>query len=376
MAPDLNSLPLLSPQTPQPVSPLVAPVLNILPSNTSAVIAVSGPASPPAMPVHTSIVEDNSAVGLGPGPIRHPRPLTAAELHSELEREQEAVVSSSLLPYYLKKSSSHILQVNRLTRELSMLRAAQNASVASNRSSVSGSGLPDGSDTNHVISGPSFPHPSPRPGNHNRSSSSTSSINRSRTASLVSATGMPDGVQSSRFPNHTSQSLSRQNSNISTSSSRPSETLGPAVGHNPDFIHSNYQPLYLGRRQSLPRRDTNTSIAAQYSPSSTSTQEPREQPLTSVPTTGRYEEAAYWRHELEKQKQENEMLKRRIRELEASKRNERRGVVERHDSVDTTASNQGSVYNRSENRQEIPRSPLAALDKEIVGGESAAGTAE
>lgn len=70
------------------------------------------------------------------------------------------------------------------------------------------------------------------------------------------------------------------------------------------------------------------------------------------------------------------MLRRRIRELEASKRNERRGVVERHDSVDTTASNQGSVCNRSETRQEIPRSPLAALDKAIVGGESAAGIAE
>ena len=171
-----------------------------------------------------------------------------------------------------------------------MLRAAQNASVASNRSSVSGSGLPDGSDTNHIISGPSFPQPSPRPGNHNRSSSSTSSINRSRTASLVSATGIPDGVQSSRFPNHSGQGLTRQNSNISTTSSRPSENLGPAAGPNPDFIHSNYQPLYLGRRQSLPRRDTNTSTAAQYSPCSTSTQEPREQPLTSVPTTGRDEE--------------------------------------------------------------------------------------
>jgi hypothetical protein len=29
------------------------------------------------------------------GPIRHPRPLTAAELHLELEKEQEAVVNIS-----------------------------------------------------------------------------------------------------------------------------------------------------------------------------------------------------------------------------------------------------------------------------------------
>ena len=103
MAPDLDSLPPLSQQRPQPVSPLVVPVPNILPSNTSVVLATSGPASP-AMPVHTSTVEDNSAVGSGPGPVRHPRPLTAAELHSELEREQEAVVSSSHLSYYYLKT--------------------------------------------------------------------------------------------------------------------------------------------------------------------------------------------------------------------------------------------------------------------------------
>ena len=253
-----------------------------------------------------------------------------------------------------------------------MLRAAKNASVQSNRSSVSGTGHPDGGDNNHIISGPSYPMPSPRPGNHNRSSSSTSSINRSRTASLVSATGIPDGVQSSRFPHTTTTGtlgVSRQDSNISATSSRPSEAA--AAGPNPDFIHSGFQPLHLSRRQSLPRRDTNTSTAAQYSPSASSTQE---SPLTSIPTSGRYEDAAYWRGELEKQKEENEKLKRRIRELEASKKPERRSM-ERHDSLDTTASNQGSVCLAAVTRGEILRSPLAALDKEIEGGESAAGTA-
>ena len=36
---------------------------------------------------------DNTGVGTGPGPLRHPRPLTAADLHLQLEKEQEAVVS-------------------------------------------------------------------------------------------------------------------------------------------------------------------------------------------------------------------------------------------------------------------------------------------
>ena len=35
---------------------------------------------------------DNIGVGTGPGPVRHPRPLTAADLHLQLENEQEAVV--------------------------------------------------------------------------------------------------------------------------------------------------------------------------------------------------------------------------------------------------------------------------------------------
>jgi hypothetical protein len=37
-------------------------------------------------------IGDNTGVGTGPGPLRHPRPLTAADLHLQLEKEQEAVV--------------------------------------------------------------------------------------------------------------------------------------------------------------------------------------------------------------------------------------------------------------------------------------------
>jgi hypothetical protein len=43
-----------------------------------------------------SVPGDNTGVGTGPGPLRHPRPLTAADLHLQLEKEQEAVVSSLL----------------------------------------------------------------------------------------------------------------------------------------------------------------------------------------------------------------------------------------------------------------------------------------
>ena len=35
------------------------------------------------------------------GPLRHPRPLTAADLHMQLEKEQEGIVSQPSLPYVM-----------------------------------------------------------------------------------------------------------------------------------------------------------------------------------------------------------------------------------------------------------------------------------
>jgi predicted nucleic acid-binding Zn-ribbon protein len=67
----------------------------------------------------------------------------------------------------------------------------------------------------------------------------------------------------------------------------------------------------------------------------------RSDSVTSVQTTGRYEETAHHRHELEAVKRENEALKRRIRELERMlSRTSRQGDPSRtrSESVSTTAS--------------------------------------
>ena len=66
----------------------------------------------------------------------------------------------------------------------------------------------------------------------------------------------------------------------------------------------------------------------------------RSDSVTSVQTTGRYEETAYHRHELRSVKQENEGLKRRIRELERTLRARRQSDASRtrSESVSTTAS--------------------------------------
>ena len=116
MAPDINSLP------PSPYSPRrITFTSSRRAGDTMA--PPPAPGSPPAQsptilsrePFTNMTSGDNTGVGIGPGmraqtlhihlqsilqltqgnlgPLRHPRPLTAADLHMQLEKEQEAVVS-------------------------------------------------------------------------------------------------------------------------------------------------------------------------------------------------------------------------------------------------------------------------------------------
>lgn len=103
--PDLNSVPasprILSlsrrtssqqmppPSVPASGTPPTDPALNILPSNLNAV--TTGAPVAPSLP-SPRLSSDAASFISGPGPMRHPRPLTHAELHSELEKEGEAVV--------------------------------------------------------------------------------------------------------------------------------------------------------------------------------------------------------------------------------------------------------------------------------------------
>jgi hypothetical protein len=140
MAPDLNSVP----PSPRPLAasssspritslpasrrasqqmappPLPLSAINVLPSNQSAVNNPSVPMASPGLSGVTTVASvpgDNTGVGTGPGPLRHPRPLTAADLHLQLEKEQEAVVSTFLTkPWHRIDSSprSIVLQENCL----------------------------------------------------------------------------------------------------------------------------------------------------------------------------------------------------------------------------------------------------------------------
>ncbi|KAI9799630.1 MAG: hypothetical protein M1833_003945 [Piccolia ochrophora] len=311
---------------------------------------------------------DNAGVGSGPGPMRHPRPLTAAELHLELEKEQEAVV-------------------NRLTRELSQLRAQQSASVASTTSSTS-AGLPDPSDphsSSHLLSGPTHQSSSSRP--HQRSSSSTSV--RSITAPASNATGSTPawsttgGLGSSislAHPHETTvpsqasaerarDSLSRQHS---VTSSRRSGASSPSLSS----AHSSVQPsdnfpLYYHHRPSLSSHQSqNLPPHSAHSTQASAGTDQALSPPTAGVATARYEETVHHRAELEAVKRENETLRRRIRDLERAVQSRRQSTSE---SGRSTSQSVASSVPRPDRSGSDARGAMGrgAADEPVRVGESA-----
>lgn len=145
MAPDLNSVP-FSPRSRAPstttTSATTAPIpISHSGSSSRRVSQIMGPPPRPHSPASPGLGNsllspaDNTGVGVGPGktilgsdygfmfktvvlmvvigPLRHPRPVTVADLHLELEKEQEAVVCTHCpVPW---KESMLILRVNRST---------------------------------------------------------------------------------------------------------------------------------------------------------------------------------------------------------------------------------------------------------------------
>ncbi|KAI9754547.1 MAG: phosphoribosylaminoimidazole carboxylase ade2 [Chaenotheca gracillima] len=309
MAPDLNSIPPTdrhpghthlgtSPLGPRPMSSQSSTVSQASPHHP----ARHSPGSPSASnhPV-TSGHNDNTGVGAGPGPMRLPRALTAAELHSQLEKEQEGVV-------------------NRLTRELgSIMRAQRSASIASTTSSTS-TGLPDVQDptnTSHyrtpsVQRTPSYPR-------HHRSSSSI-------TDNIPSGAGI-------QIPADRERAHSRQNSMTSyqlSGASSPAMSSRSSVQQGDSFF--NYQP----RRPSIssphrppPVQAVGPSPGTSGPPTENSPKNafPPSLPLTPMSSASRYEETAHYRADLEALKGENEALRQRVKELERQTRSRRPSTI-------------------------------------------------
>lgn len=181
--------------------------------------------------------------------------------------------------------------MNRLTRELSLLRTAQNASVASNTSSTSATASTHEPVTDpSLLTGSGFSIPTAR--RHHRNSSSTSHVPSMQLASPYETRPRPT------LP------LSRQDS----PASRRSQTNSPgpqasSIDPSSYFHQQRVPPPASMPMSSVAATPGSGSLAEQMSPS-------------LMPATSRYEETAFYRHELEAAKKENEGLKRRIRDLE------------------------------------------------------------
>lgn len=231
--------------------------------------------------------------------------------------------------------------VNRLTRELSLLRQQTN-SVASTTSSAS-AGLPDASDhnSNHFISGASHPTPSRR----HRSSSNLST--RSATTAATGASGISgstvgsaagiagstvSGIALARDTmapySHSRDPLSRQ----SSVASRRSEASSPSISSS--LYQGEHFPSLYGHRH------TSSASQQQFPPQSQQPTNAGSTRSSYIPSTQRYEEATHQRSELEIVKRENEALRRRVRELERSLSNRRESAADlsRRESIGTNAS--------------------------------------
>ncbi|TDZ36810.1 hypothetical protein C8035_v008764 [Colletotrichum spinosum] len=321
--PDLNTVPASpypmsssrrsSHQMPPPSAPgqsTESLSLNILPSNQETVNnpSTSNPSLPSPTMAPASITSSSSGLEpSGPGPIRHPRPMTASDLHMQLEKEQEAVV-------------------NRLTRELQILRAAHNASTVSNASSTSASNATDTQPDTHLLSGAAFSTPAV-PSNssrrHHRTASNAST--RSQTAVAGSASASTNSIPISRPSNPVRQD---------SVASRHSLSSSPALQQHLD-PGSSGMTYFQQQRIPHPQTQTGSSSIAATPGGSESQLSPGLMPVTT-----RYEETALHRQELENAKKENEWLKQRIRELEKLVR-EKGGGRERTESMSSGVTGAG-----------------------------------
>lgn len=248
-------------------------------------------------------------------PMRHPRPLTAAELYLQCEKEQEAVV-------------------NRLTRELTALRA-QSASVASNASSasaVSASLLPidiGDPNPNHQMTGATHPTPSRR----HRSSSSVST----RSIPTPSTAG-------SNWTNASTQAQAGGTAPLGSVSQAHADRAAAATGdratlsRNPSMSASGTstparQSLDVSRtpgtHYTLPHRPAISRDPSQTSHISMQAHSGTPAPAGSSPGSANaamqtHAEPPAYRTEMEIVKAENEALRQRVRALERALRSRRR----------------------------------------------------
>ena len=228
-------------------------------------------------------------------------------------------------------------QVNRLSREISLLRASQNASVVSNTSSASASASASGAEFPCYNDMQQYVFLPAQSGRHHRTSSNASQRSLAANAGSVSTASLIGGGISSPAPIRPGQpqhafgsvSLSRQNSAASRRSRAGSPSPGSAQhpGLTPGSYTSSstlndpagmasYFAQIRAPQQSQPQQHSHSGSIGTT-----------EMAPGMIPATSRYEEIAFYRGELENTKRENEVLRRRVRDLERQVRERRASEI-------------------------------------------------
>ncbi|KAH0017004.1 hypothetical protein KCU78_g7667, partial [Aureobasidium melanogenum] len=269
-------------------------------------------------------------------PMRHPRPLTAAELHLELEKEQEAVV-------------------NRLTRELSALRAQHSASVASNASQTS---------SNQALD-TGLSHPTPT--RQHRSSSTASSRSLSNPSASSSHVNIQHPQPTAPLAGVSQASFDRAAAAAGSTTTNPSISRNPSIrstsGHSTPAL-TPASATSLPHRPSLSQAASAISTAGSFTPGSFTPG-----PVSPYTSTSSTAEIASSRAELELVKQENEALRQRVKALE-------RALRSRRNSVTSEASVNTNNPNPRIEAAAISRPSVRAWAANMAGMTSVAGPRE
>ncbi|KAI4741662.1 hypothetical protein E4T50_07917 [Aureobasidium sp. EXF-12298] len=269
-------------------------------------------------------------------PMRHPRPLTAAELHLELEKEQEAVV-------------------NRLTRELSALRAQHSASVASNASQTS---------SNQALD-TGLSHPTPT--RQHRSSSTASSRSLSNPSASSSHVNIQHPQPTAPLAGVSQASFDRVAAAAGSTTTNPSISRNPSIrstsGHSTPAL-TPASATSLPHRPSLSQAASAISTAGSFTPGSFTPG-----PVSPYTSTSSTAEIASSRAELELVKQENEALRQRVKALE-------RALRSRRNSVTSEASVNTNNPNPRIEAAAVSRPSVSAWAANMAGMTSVAGPRE
>lgn len=191
-----------------------------------------------------------------------------------------------LIRYASYNANAGYFQVNRLTRELSLLRQ-QTASVASTASSSST--LNDPADGLHT---------SPSLGSSTHSHSSRRQRSSSSLSSHASVTGIAPSRESSMPPRPNDPPYPRPVRSRKSSLTSRRTSMGSVPSHS-QYSHSD-QFSHYGSPSIYPHRNSTSQTHLG---------------LSSNPIT-RYEEALLQKSELDHIRRENEQLRKRVRELE------------------------------------------------------------